>query len=65
MSPGSFIGAEAGFWLYVLFAIWIGFAATDLRLAALKRSGYTHAGSVVAEDDMLAERDWLAEVMAR
>ncbi|MBU1175189.1 MAG: DUF2628 domain-containing protein [Alphaproteobacteria bacterium] len=58
---GLFAGMDAALWLYVLFAVWIGFSAADLRLAALRRRGYAHAGTRIAESDMLAERDWLTK----
>lgn len=58
---GLFIGNEAAFWLYALFAVWIGLAAADLRIAALRRAGYRTAGNRIAADEMLAERDWLQE----
>ena len=61
---GLFIGGEAAFWLYVLFALWFGFAASDLRLAALKRRGHVPAGTRIAEDEYLAERDWLEEKLS-
>ena len=58
---GLFLGGAAAFWLYVLFAAWIGFAASDIRMAALKRRGNMAAGTRIAEDEYLAERDWLEE----
>lgn len=62
---GLFAGGEAAFWLYVLFAGWIGSSAGDLRIAALTRRGYDHAGTRVAGDALLAERDWLEEITAK
>lgn len=57
---GSFwLGAEAGFWLYVLFAVWIGFEAPSLRRAALKRKGWTHRTELVAAAEDLAQVEWL------
>lgn len=61
---GLFIGGEAAVWLYMLFALWIGFAASDLRLAALERRGNVSAGTRIAEDEFLAERDWLEEKLS-
>ncbi len=57
---GQFFGTEAATWLYILFALWIGFAAADLRRAALKREGYVLSGVRIARDEMTAERDWLS-----
>jgi hypothetical protein len=56
---GLFVGDEAAIWLYVVFALWIGFTAADLRVDALRREGYRLAGIRVAEDEFMAERDWL------
>ena len=50
---GLFVGSTAAFWLYVLFALWFGSAASDLRVAALARTGYLDAGARVAADDMM------------
>ena len=61
MALAFFAGADAGFWLYLLFAAWFGWSAADLRIAALKRGGYREAAMLVAEDEMLAERDFLLE----
>ncbi len=58
---GLFVGGTAAFWLYVLFALWFGSAASDLRIAALARSGYRDAGARVAADDMMAEHDFIVE----
>ncbi len=58
---GAFFGGEAAVWLYVLMALWFGFSAADLRIAALMRSGYVAAGARIASDEMLAERDFLLE----
>ena len=61
---GLFIGGAAAFWLYVLFALWIGFAASDLRIAALTRRGHVPAGARIAKDEFLAEHDWLEEKLS-
>lgn len=58
---GTFVGGTAAFWLYVLFALWFGSAASDLRVAALSRSGYLDAGARVAANDLMAEHDFIAE----
>jgi len=54
------IGDAAANWLYVLFALWIGFAATSLRVANLRRRGYGDAGFVGAVDEIAAEQDVIA-----
>ena len=53
------LGAEAGFWLYVLFAVWTGFEAPALRRGALRRRGWTYRTEVVAAGEDLAQVDWL------
>ena len=58
---GLFLGGATAFWLYVLLALWLGFAASDLRMAALKRRGSVPVGTRIAEDEYLAERDWIEE----
>jgi hypothetical protein len=48
------IGAEASFWLYVLAAIWLGFAAAGFRRRKAEAAG-RYAGEWIAEgeDDAL------------
>lgn len=58
---GLFAGDAVGYWLYALFALWYGFAASDLRVGALRREGYVAAGPRIAADQLLAERDFLEE----
>jgi hypothetical protein len=58
---GLYLGGNAAVWLYVLYAAWTGFAASDLRVSALRRKGYAQTGTRIAQDEMAAERDWLAE----
>lgn len=53
------IGEEAASWLYVLFAIFIGFEAANIRAAGLRRKGYHGEGDVVASSDDVAEMLWL------
>ncbi len=60
---GLFAGSAAAFWLYIVFALWIGFSAADLHVAALLRQGYRLAGQVVAANGALAERDWILETV--
>jgi hypothetical protein len=53
------LGAAAGFWLYVLFAVLIGLEAPSLRRAGLKRKGWTYRTELVAEAGDLAQVEWL------
>jgi hypothetical protein len=50
----------AAFWLYVLFAVLIGFEAPALRRAKLQARGWTWRSDIVAAAEDLAQRDWLA-----
>lgn len=43
-----FIGGDTAFALYVLVALWLGFAASGLRRHALAWRGWTHRGERVA-----------------
>jgi hypothetical protein len=52
------IGASAAFWLYVLLALWCGFAAPDLRRFALRK--WHEQAPVVAPDADSAEWRLLA-----
>ena len=60
-TSGLFAGGEVAFWLYVLFALWFGLSAADMRAAGLRRAGFAAAGIRIATDEMLATRDWLKE----
>jgi hypothetical protein len=62
VSASRLIGDEAGFWLYVLFAIAIGLEASTLRRRALRHRGWTWRGDVVAAGQDLA---LLAHLQAR
>ena len=53
------IGGEAAFWLYVLFAIFVGFEAAALRRGALLRDGWHHAAEIVAAAPDVAEVEWI------
>jgi hypothetical protein len=53
------IGGEAVAWLYLLFAVLIGFEAAGLRRGKLLARGWTYGGDVVAGAEDLAMRDWL------
>lgn len=54
-----FIGDSAAFLLYVLAAIWLGFAAPGLRRHALQWRGWTHRGARVAVSADLAQLEAL------
>ncbi len=57
---GSFwLGADAGFWLYVLMAVLIGFEAPALRRAALRRRGWSYRTERFARNAELAQVEWL------
>lgn len=51
---GLTLGTEAGFWTYVVFAIFIGFEATTFRRTRLGRRGWAYGGDIVAADEDLA-----------
>ena len=53
------LGGEAGFWLYMLLAILIGFEAAGFRRAKLRAKGWSYRSDVVAGAADLAQRDWL------
>ncbi len=55
------IGGEAGFWLYVLFATLIGFEAPAFRRVKTAKSGAAYQGDYVAAAEDLA----LVEYMKR
>lgn len=49
------VGDEAAFWLYVLFAVLIGFEAALMRAAGLRRRGYVPKGDIIAPSADVAE----------
>jgi hypothetical protein len=53
------IGGEAGFWLYVLFATLIGFEAPAFRRVRTARRGGAYQGDYVAEGEDLALVEYL------
>lgn len=59
---GSVIGGDAAFWIYVVFAIAIGFEAPSLRRAALRHQGWRLRGMVVAPSTDLAQLEGLKAV---
>lgn len=58
-AAGMYIGGEAAFWLYVVFAVWIGFEAAAFRRDALARKGWRHAAELVASGPDVAAVEWL------
>lgn len=59
----ALILGDAAFWLYVLFAVWIGFEAKNLRAASLLRKGYVDQGTFVASSTDMAEMEWVKKFM--
>jgi membrane protein implicated in regulation of membrane protease activity len=55
----AWIGGGAATWLYLIFALWIGFAAASIRRHALAWRGWRHRRDVVAADPDLARLNWL------
>jgi hypothetical protein len=53
------IGGGAGFWLYVLLAIFFGFEAPGMRRAGLARKGFAYRGEHIAPAADLAQLGWL------
>ena len=49
------IGDDAAFWIYVVFAVWVGFEAPAFRRGALIRGGWRYRTDVVAASEDLAE----------
>lgn len=56
---GTVLGGAATFWLYLLFALWIGFAAPSLRRDALASRGWSHRRDLIAAAPDLATLSWL------
>jgi hypothetical protein len=59
VAAAPYIGGEAAFWLYILFAALIGFEAAGLRRAHLVANGWRHVAEIVAPAADLAEIEWL------
>jgi hypothetical protein len=49
------LGGGVVFWLYVAFALWIGFEAAAFRRSALKHRGYHYRTDIVAASADLAQ----------
>ena len=56
---GVWVGGEAGFWLYVLFAILIGFEAPAFRRVKTAKTGGTYQGDYFAPSEDLALVEYL------
>lgn len=56
---GDFLGVPTNFFLYVLFATYIGYDAAAIRIRALRRKGHDEAGHVVAQTFEQAQMEWL------
>ena len=63
-AAGNWIGDDVSFWLYVLFALWIGFEASGLRRAALSRRGWRYRADIIASATDLAQVEWLKQQRA-
>jgi hypothetical protein len=48
------MGGDAAFWLYILFAIAVGFEAPALRRRKLERTGWLHRADVIASGEDIA-----------
>jgi hypothetical protein len=56
---GLWVGAKAAFWIYVLFAILIGFEAASFRRVKTGKRGAEYRTEVIATDEDLALVDYL------
>lgn len=56
------IGMDGAIALYLLFAVWSGFAAPAISARALERAGWIAHGDLAASDRETAERLWLERV---
>lgn len=44
----TFIGADAGFWLYIAGMAWLGFSAPEWRARRLEKAGFLHSSTFFA-----------------
>jgi hypothetical protein len=56
---GLWLGGDAGFWLYVLLAVWFGWEAAAFRRRGLRRQGYVYRTERIAAAEDLAQVDWI------
>ncbi|MDB5540101.1 MAG: hypothetical protein JWQ89_1828 [Devosia sp.] len=59
VAVGLWMGSDAAFWLYVLFAALIGFEAASFRRVRTARRGGRYRGEIVATAEDLALVDYL------
>lgn len=59
VTGARFIGVDLSIALYLLFALWSGFAAPAIAARALERSGHMSHGDLAAPDRETAETLWL------
>ena len=59
------LGADAAFWLYVLFVAAIGWEAPALRRRALRRHGWVYRSELIAPAADSAEVEWVRRRGAR
>lgn len=55
-----YLGGETVGWLYLLFALWCGFAAPGFAMRTLMRRGWIANGDLVAGNKDMALARWLA-----
>ena len=53
------VGTAAGFWLYVLFALLIGFEVPTLRRLKLRARGWVYRSEIIAAGEDLAQVEFL------
>lgn len=53
------LGPDAGFWLYVLLAVWFGWEAPAFRRRGLRRRGYVYRTERIALAEDLAQVEWM------
>jgi hypothetical protein len=59
VAASFWLGGEAGFWLYVLLAILVGFEAPGFRWRKLRRRGYVYRSELIAPAEDIAQVDWM------
>jgi hypothetical protein len=55
----TWLGGEAGFWIYVLLALWLGYEAGAIRRRALRRQGFVYRSERFARDADSIAVDWV------
>lgn len=59
VASAAVLGEAAAFWVYLAFAVWIGFEAPAFRRAALARGGWRQRADVIAATEDLAALEGL------